>query len=232
MTSLVFVFLFGLTVPFIASRFGKFWACDFGTVLIRLWHKPHFPKGRTHHYRTILRQKWSKLWGYSVGWGLLMVFLCYTTFLFFSPTAYPWLVTLLCFLAILTAIDDRYYLLPDVFTIPLIILGFGYAIWGGMITPTESFIGAAYGFLLPSFCIFIVHPFLRDSFGAGDVKMLVALGVWFGMYELSFILLASVISFCLWAIIQRKRVNAYGPHLAVGTIIVLFANVFYPALFS
>ena len=115
---------------------------------------------------------------------------------------------------------------------PLIFVGFGYAIWGRVIPVEQSFIGACYGFLLPSIAVFLSSLFLKDAFGGGDVKMLVGLGVWFGMLPLCLLLLISVLSFAFFSVITRRKAGAYGPHLAFAGMIVLFltANHLIPFL--
>ena len=113
-------------------------------------------------------------------------------------------------------------MLPDVLTIPLLLLGLAYSLWGNGIPIDASLSGAIYGYLLPSVSVLIVSPFLKDSFGGGDVKMLAALGAWFGMIPLSILLLISVISFICWAFWTKQRAGAYGPHLALAAVITLF----------
>ena len=115
--------------------------------------------------------------------------------------------------------------MPDIFTVPLIILGFGYAFFVQIIPFQDSFIGACYGFLLPALCVFITSAFFHNAFGGGDVKMLAGIGAWVGMVPLSLVILISVISFGITAFITQKRSNAYGPHLALGGIIVLFLTI-------
>ncbi len=227
MISLYFAFLFGLCIPLIAGRFGKFWAADLGSAFFFLWHKPHLPKGINFSRQVYLRAKWVKLFLFSLMWGGTMFFLFCSLKVFFPPQAYVWLASFFCLLALLAVIDAQYFLLPDVFTIPLLLLGFGYAIWGGQVSIEMSFIGAVYSYLLTSVCVLIVHPFLKDCFGAGDVKMLTGLGAWFGIDGISIVLIVSVFSFSIFAFLERKKTGAYGPHLAIGAFVALFALRFY-----
>ncbi len=222
MSSYIFAFFFGLCVPLIASRFGKFLPTDPGTALALVWHKPRLPRGISARRRPILRQKWAELILYGVMWGILLMFAFRVSEVTFSAQAQIWLRMLFCILALLTAIDEQYFLLPDVLTVPLLFLGFGFGIFGGEIVPAASFAGALYGYLLPTVAVFVVHPFQKESFGGGDVKMLTALGAWFGLYGLNALLLVSVLSFLGWSIVKRKRCGAYGPHLAFGAVVTLF----------
>lgn len=223
MTSvLLVVFIFGLLVPLIASRFGKFLPTDPGTALAYMWHRPHFPKAKTIKYQRQLRRKWAKILTFGVIWGLVLASLSIAVFHYFPLKAQGWVILFLCFMALLTAIDEQFFLLPDVFTVPLLLIGFAYSLWGGQISPQMSILGALYGYLLPTISVLIVHPFIKESFGGGDVKMLAALGAWVGVIPLTILLLISVVSFLVWAILTHKRAGAYGPHLALGAVIVIF----------
>ena len=222
MSSFIFAFVFGLCVPLIASRFGKFLPTDPGTALALIWHRPRWPRGISSRRRPLLREKWMELICYGIMWGFLLAFFFRVSDVTFAPQAHIWLKMLFCILALLTAIDDQYYLLPDVLTIPLLFLGFGFSIWGGEMTPAASFAGAVYGYMLPTVSVLIVHPFMKDSFGGGDVKMLAALGAWFGLWGLSVLLMISVVSFWVWSVVMRRRCGAYGPHLAFGAVVTLF----------
>ena len=222
MFSYIFAFLYGLLLPSVASRYGKVYASDLGEWLFSIWHKPHFPKTSNEQRALLLKKKWHKLFLFSLFWAFLMTFLFALTDCIVPYKATFWLKGFFCLTSLLTIIDHQYFLLPDIFTVPLIILGFGYALFVGIITPQNSFFGACYGFLLPAVCVFITSSFLHDAFGGGDVKMLAGIGAWVGLLPLSFVILISVISFGLTALITKKRSNSYGPHLAFGSAIVLF----------
>ena len=222
MMSYICAFLFGLSVPFVASRYGKILASDWGEWLFFLWHKPHFPKPKTQERVKKLRALWRRMIFYAFFWAIILTGLFVAIDLYIPLSARVWAKVFVCLMALLAAIDQQYFLLPDIFTVPLIFLGFGYAIWGNVISPEQSFIGACYGFLLPSVAVFLSSSFLKDAFGGGDVKMLVGLGAWFGILPLCVLLLISVVSFSILAIITRRKAAAYGPHLALAATIVLF----------
>ena len=88
-----------------------------------------------------------------------------------------------------------------------------------------SFLGACYGYFLPALAVFVSSYFLRNAFGGGDVKMLAGLGAWVGVIPLCVLLLISVVSFFIVSLITAKRAGAYGPHLALAGIIVLFLTI-------
>ena len=222
LTMILIGFAAGLCVPFVASRFGKYLPSDPGTALSQMWHRPRFPKGLSATHRLRFRQMWTKLGMISLLWGGISAGAAALIGIYFPSSAHVWLMFFWLILAVLTAIDERYFLLPDVLTIPLLLLGLAYSLWGNGIPIETSLAGALYGYLLPSVSVLIVSPFLKDSFGGGDVKMLAALGAWFGMIPLSVLLLISVVSFVLWAVFTKQRAGAYGPHLALAAMITLF----------
>jgi leader peptidase (prepilin peptidase)/N-methyltransferase len=124
-------------------------------------------------------------------------------------------------------------LLPDVLTLPLLIMGFAYAAFGGpwimhdiwpILTPAEfSALGAAFGFLMPvAASMFIVWKY-PEAFGAGDVKLLTALGAWTGLSGVSYIILGACFIFGFACLINKKRVGPFGPAIVYAAIVYLLA---------
>ena len=223
--TVVLGFILGFFIPAIADRLGKVLPSDWGEGIFCLFHKPRFPKSISGKKREILKKKWEKLIFVSLLWGVFLACGFVLTDSVFRPTATFYVKAFLFFLGILTVVDDKYFLLPDVLTVPLLILGFCFSVWGRSgITPSESLIGAIYGYLVPAVSVLVMIPFKKNTFGGGDVKMLAALGAWVGLVPLVILIAISVVSFCLWAIYTRQRSNAYGPHLALAAVIVLFAQ--------
>lgn len=225
MFSYFFAFIFGFFVPAIASRYPKFFASDWGEWLFFLYHKPHFPKIKNKKRTDLLKRKWKKMFLFSICWSLFLMFSFIFIDVYLPERTHFWVKTFMCLMALLTATDQQYFLLPDIFTVPLIFLGFGYAVWGKVIPVEYSFFGACYGYFLPALAVFISSYFLKNAFGGGDVKMLAGLGAWVGIIPLCVLLLISVVSFFITFLITSKRVGAYGPHLAFAGIIVLFLTI-------
>lgn len=215
-------FLLGSTVPLLASRFGKILPADPGLVLFHLWHKSRFPKShkpeRIHH----LNHKWKKMITYSICWGFALMALFGAAFFMIGLSSLLWVGLFLYIVALSMAVDQQYFLLPDFFTIPLLVLGFGFAVFTGFISPQESFAGALFGYLLSTLSVFCMNCFRRAEFGAGDVKMVTALGAWLGYMGLNYTLILSFILFALWSIKSRKKTGAFGPALGIAAICVLF----------
>lgn len=144
--------------------------------------------------------------------------------------AYGWSLTtgiLLLFswcLILLAVIDLEHFLLPDELTGPLL--------WAALLvslTPAhrpdtgQAVVAAVLGYLL-LWSVNLGYRRLRgrDGMGAGDFKLLAALGAWTGPWALPLILLlasASALAFAVSVgLISRKPQDAvaFGPHLALA----------------
>ena len=138
---------------------------------------------------------------------------------------------LILVLLYLSYIDLRSFRLPDVITLPLIVLGlcfnglsslrfvnFETALWGALL---------GYGVLwLLNFLYRMVKK--QDGIGMGDAKLLAALGAWLGWTVLPGLLLIASLAGIVGGLIylQWKRQNArnafpFGPFLAFAGIIEL-----------
>ena len=119
------------------------------------------------------------------------------------------------------SVDRMFYLLPDFFTIPLLILGFTFVCVCEMpISIVESIIGAWYGYFVSVVSVVVMRLIRKAEFGAGDAKMLTALGAWFGLVGLSITLVISFLFFLVEAIIYKRNVGPFGPALGSAAIIV------------
>ena len=223
--NVVLGFFLGFLVPMMADRLGKILPADWGEALLYMFHRPRFPKSASKKKVELLKKKWRKLYLFSFFWGIVLAAGFVATDFVFPPASAVYVKIFLFFLGLLTVVDDKYFLLPDVLTVPLLILGFCFAVWGKTsLTPAESLIGAVYGYFVPALSILVMAPFRRNAFGGGDVKMLAALGAWVGLIPLVILIFISVISFGLWALYTRQKSNAYGPHLALAAVLVLFGQ--------
>ena len=221
------VFFLGFLIPFVVRRFGKFEASDPAKALICLFHKPFIPTNRKNHFYPLWRTKELKLYTAAFLWGVFSLLFYGAVLLCFPPLYQLWILVLGLFLFLLGAIDNKWFILPDVLTIPLLLLGFLFNYATDFIPFENSLIGAFFGYLLPTLCLFLTYRFKKDSFGFGDIKLMVALGAWVGFEKLTAIVLLSVLSFGLRALIFKKKENAYGPDLGLATLLILFSTFFY-----
>lgn len=224
MCLLITGFLLGLSIPVIASRFGKILPADPGLICATLWHKPHFPKAKTQAYQVKLKQKWMKMLYFSLGWGVVLSGLFVLADIFFQPEMLIWSCLFFYIVGLLMAVDHQYYLLPDFFTIPLLLLGItvAYFVPDSHLSFGEKLFGAWFGYLLSTVSVFVMSFIKKGEFGAGDVKMLTELGAWFGMIALNLTLVLSFVIFAVTVFCKKKQADAFGPALGIAGILVFF----------
>jgi len=131
----------------------------------------------------------------------------------------------------LAYIDLRTFRLPDVITIPLLIVGlcFNFLANPSFASPINAFFGAIFGFAF----LWLINCFYRiakkqDGIGMGDAKLLAALGAWFGWHALPAMLFIAALSGLLGGVIwlywnkqDRQKAFPFGPFLAFAGIIEL-----------
>ncbi len=132
-------------------------------------------------------------------------------------------------------IDIHHQIIPDVISIPGIIIGFCFSFISPLVTWQESLIGllAGGGFF---YAVSYSYYFLRgqEGLGGGDIKLLAMLGAFLGWQSLFFIIFASSLSGSVIGLIalrsQKKGVATripFGPFLAVSGLAYLF---FFPQI--
>ena len=141
---------------------------------------------------------------------------------------------LLLFRALLMAIafiDLQHKIIPDVLSLPGIILGFVFSLLPfSSLSWLDSMIGIVGG---GGFLLLVGLAFEkmtgREGMGMGDVKMLAMIGAWMGWRALLFIILLSSLAGSLIGgtllLLSRQGVRTripFGPFLALGTLIYLF----------
>jgi leader peptidase (prepilin peptidase)/N-methyltransferase len=129
-------------------------------------------------------------------------------------------------LAILSAIDMRYYRLPDVITLPLAAAGLVITAWSGLQPLWWSALSAAIGFALLAGAA-LAYRYLRGrpGLGLGDAKLLAAAGAWTGAQAIPTVLLWATglaLTFALVAYFRGQDVSGatrlpFGPFLASAT---------------
>lgn len=136
-------------------------------------------------------------------------------------------------------IDLKHFRLPNVLTLPLIIVGLGQA-YILELPFTHHCIGAALGYL--SF-VAIEQAFLKlrgyPGLGRGDAKLLAASGAWVGWMGLPYIVLlaslaglsvmfAGLLSGRLKTQNMKRLAIPFGPFLSLATALTWFALIFWP----
>ena len=133
-------------------------------------------------------------------------------------------LVLVSLLWVLTLIDLETGLLPDVLTLPGIVIGLGFSAWTG--DAVASLIGAVAGY---GVFWLVARAFLlmtkREGMGYGDFKLLAMLGAFLGWQALPFIVLVSSLIGAVgggtYLGLSRRDMRAaipYGPFLAVAGV--------------
>ena len=148
------------------------------------------------------------------------------------PVTLAWCAAIALLVAMALIDMDTTYL-PDDLTLPLMWGGLVAAALGGTIPLSTAVWGAVAGYV-PLWLIakgfeLLMH---RQGMGAGDLKLLAALGAWLGWQAvLPIILMASVVGLCVnvpRALLGRHgrwKQYPFGPFLAGGGLLVIFVGV-------
>lgn len=112
-------------------------------------------------------------------------------------------------------IDYKRYLIPNKITIPAILLGLLYhlTLGAGLVF---SFKGVALGFLV------LIYAVITNKVGAGDGKLLMAIGSWLGWLPVIFVAsLSLVLGFVWFKVIDCKIKSSipFGPCIFISTVI-------------
>ena len=127
----------------------------------------------------------------------------------------------------LTGIDFDTQLLPDRLVFPLGMLGLAINTQSMIVSPAMAIWGSILGFVslwsLASLYAFVTK---KDGMGAGDFKLLAAIGAWLGAGMLPFIVLLSALLGSVVGLILMKKSGeskpfAFGPYIAIAGVIAL-----------
>ena len=144
----------------------------------------------------------------------------------------------------LIIIDLKHYIIPNVLTFSLMIIGFIKSFDPNLnpIFPNyiNSLIGGIFGYLIIwSIIYFYKQIRKKEGMGLGDAKLLSAIGFWFGWISIPFVIfLSSIIA--LLSVIPSLLKNSkslssqipFGPYIIIGTLFYLFfENSFKSLLF-
>jgi len=133
-------------------------------------------------------------------------------------------------LLVIIFIDLRLQIIPDVISLPGIVLGFLFALTSDTVTWQSSLIGLlAGGGVL--YAIALLYTLLRkaDGMGGGDIKLLAMIGAWLGWQSLPFVIFMSSttgsIAGLITMLIQKKGAQTripFGPFLSAGALVYIF----------
>ena len=147
------------------------------------------------------------------------------------PVTLAWCAALGLLVA-MALIDIDTTLLPDELTYPLLWLGLIVAVAGWTIPLQDAVLGAVAGYM-PLWVIANGYARIRgrEGMGGGDLKLLAALGAWFGWQAiLPIILISSIVALCVNVprhyLSGRDEDHPYpfGPFLVGGGLVVMFVG--------
>jgi leader peptidase (prepilin peptidase) / N-methyltransferase len=128
-------------------------------------------------------------------------------------------------LLVIALIDLDHKIIPNIITIPGVIVGFFLSLWILPITPLDSLLGLTLGGTM----FYVIALVWRGGMGGGDIKLIAMIGSFLGLQGAIFTmfssaLLGSVIGVILILLRKKGRKDTvpFGPFLAVGAIIYIF----------
>src|SRR5574343_1545877 len=130
-------------------------------------------------------------------------------------------ISLVC----LAVIDARTGILPDVLTLPMLVLGLLMQFWPEtqIVGIEASLVGMLIG-SLPLWLMAIIYRWKigKDGLGFGDVKLIAAMGAWSGPAVIPITMVLASLAGLLWSLsvmrsqFKVRRRIAFGPFLAAG----------------
>ncbi|WP_233967391.1 prepilin peptidase [Pectobacterium polaris] len=141
---------------------------------------------------------------------------------------------LLSFLLVLTVIDIKTLLLPDVLTLSLLWMGLLFNLSETFVPLNDAVVGAMAGYL-SLWLLYWVFKYAtgKEALGYGDFKLLAALGAWLGWQALPNLVLVAALSGLVVTLVWRglrkedtAKPLAFGPWLAMGGVFGVIMNGF------
>ena len=222
-------FLLGFSIPYQARRFAKFMPATLAYAIYRILT----PNKQVSKQKKLNNLKYIKLrnryFMRSFGWGITTSAIFLLNYLSSPPNETPWFAFFIIILLILMEIDNRIMYLPDILTSPLLISGFAYAAFQGQIlgddipsSTANSALGAIFGYAIPVIASLLMIKKHPDNMGGGDIKVLSAIGAWFGLTNIPFVILLSCPIFAISCYINKQKQGAFGPAIVIASLIILF----------
>ncbi len=133
-------------------------------------------------------------------------------------------------LIVITFIDLKHQIIPDVISLPGIVLGVFFSIFNPNISIFDSILGVVVGggvLLAVAWGYFLITK--REGMGGGDIKLLAMIGAFLGWKSIPVVIFISAAVGSIIGLIvillnrgSRKTAIPYGPFLALGAIIYIF----------
>jgi len=130
-----------------------------------------------------------------------------------------------CVLLMATDLDQK--LMPDVITLPLIVLGAAALAWGGdsLVSRSPLWLAVVGAVAVPGLLFAASLPFGAGAFGLGDVKFLAGVGLLVGFIRLVIaVFVGALISgLVIFVLLAARRITLrsyipFGPFLIIGAV--------------
>ena len=132
-------------------------------------------------------------------------------------------------LIVITIIDYYHKIIPDRLNLMILIMGVVFKLTTLFVLKGEGeLIGSLLGFLIGGGIFLLIALATNGAMGGGDIKIMAALGVWFGVKG---ILLITLLSFIIGAIVSvvllitkvksRKDEIPFGPFICIATFLAM-----------
>ncbi len=167
--------------------------------------------------------------------GLLALF-CLWKFQF-SPKAALWFFTFVCPLIVITFIDLKHFLIPDVISLPFTLVGVGvHQVNQNFLHPLQTFYDSLLGIVIGAGVLWLIaktYELLRkqEGLGMGDVKLMAMIGAFLGWKAVFFVFLFSSLFASIFGIFlmifSKYRLHSalpYGPFIVGGALLYLFSG--------
>ena len=127
---------------------------------------------------------------------------------------------------VLLATDFDQKLMPDLITLPLIVLGLVALAWGGdTLIRTQPWVAIVGAIAVPLVLLALSLPFGEGAFGGGDVKFLIGAGLFLGVVRLVLVVFAAAVlsAVSVVVLLAAKRITLksyipFGPFLIAGAV--------------
>jgi leader peptidase (prepilin peptidase)/N-methyltransferase len=138
---------------------------------------------------------------------------------------------LIALLIVVTIVDFRHFIIPDLITIPGMVLGLAFSFASPHLSPLQSLVGLlAGGISLYLLALLGDYVFKKESLGGGDIKLAAMLGAWLGWQNLLIVFFVGAFLGLIYALIAMARARdqksgrliPFGPFLALAGVFAFF----------
>jgi len=183
-----------------------------------------FLRGRCSHCQTSISLQYPLV---EIMTALLAAAVCYRFSFTIEAAGYFLLGTALL---VIIFIDIQHQIIPDIISLPGIVLGFLFSLINSSVSWQSSLMGLLFGGGI-LYSIAAIYFFLRkqDGMGGGDIKLLAMIGAWLGWQSLPFVIFVSSATGSIIGIIAMKWQKkggstriAFGPFLSIAALTYMF----------